>query len=525
MLARHSQLAQQEDHTALQCLCRGWLLLASSSSQLQKDAAWVLQSIAPWLDAPLLLWRLLPFAPFLDRSLQYAGMLREIDRSLGPISLLLDWLDSNDCQVSTTEKLLLCGRIEMCFVDPPAAIQTLDELDSLDPSNLTGQLYLAWAMIECLEDPSAHIAHAVQLAAAALQNPACSRRAAFDAGHLLLLADDLPAAAEAFERSVRPSGAHAGDQPLFLPGLAMAWWCRHELHQRDIAWRHLEVWLDEEQRRAQAHTHDGLLTAAAMPCLDPRTAEGINALEHVFERFECRIAIEALPYEENLHRFASFRWLMNHLNRDIENWVTDIAKRYAQWGEELEEHTQWFKQWRRQRTEAWLAVERARLTAALDWLQVGDLRGRALIDHIASRIYHWTPAPECDSLLDALRLLCVEHRLPAEPMLLLMLYAHSRDCSTTPHATYTRATVKSIITAATGASMIGLGLDPTLSIISAATGIGIMGDVIPEYLDVWLVNRRTVHEPFPRFDCFQAELQERIEQGVAPPLDSFLAQG
>ena len=166
--------------------------------------------------------------------------LESIERRVAPVHTVFDWLESGDCRLDECERLLLRGRLELHFGDPPAALLTLDELDDKrDPPELIDQVYLARAMQECLGDVSAQMSNGCEMARAAVAKPDLSPRGCFDAGQMSTLADDIASAATAFERAAAS----------FLPVRAMALDCRQKLGDEQLARPHMDALLAEETRR------------------------------------------------------------------------------------------------------------------------------------------------------------------------------------------------------------------------------------------------------------------------------------
>ena len=518
LLARHLDLADKgAPPGAQQCVCRSVALFEE-----YPEAAWrtdrraLVRSLVDCLDLPLLLNRLAARTPELATLLSCRTALESIERRVAPVHAVFDWLESPDCRLDECERLLLRGRLELHFGDPPAALLTFDKLDDKRaPPLLTDQVYLAWAMQECLCDVSAQVRGGCEIAREASAKPDTPPRVCFDAGQMLLLADDLESATAAFERA-------AG---LFLPARLMALCCRRRLADESAARCHLDALLKEETRRLERGQR-GLLLSIDPPLNDAATPVALAELEGVLERFECTEAFDLLRADTMLEEHPRYRELVERLGGGIDEWMVEYERRLATW-RDLYANRDTLDHWREQRSNNWADAERRRLKAVLDWLETGAQAGKGarFAEHIAARVYACTQFPDEEQLNDTVRLLCVERRLPVDSTLWLILYIacravdlHHRDPGHAHH-----------FAACAMAGLVGMtlqmwGVGEFLNTIGAFTGVGIVGDALLGHLEVWL-RRRASNDPFPSFERFQKEMMEIWEQHGRPGRDAVLPPG
>ena len=508
LLARHPEVKRKtEDITAQRCIYRAIAVTEGCQRLGTKPSIILIELLLDYLDSPLLLHRLVLQYPNIGTLVSRRAALEANDRRLAPVHSVLDWLQSDECALPKTERLLLRRRIELHFGDPPAALLTLDELDDLDPANLTGQLYLTWAMQECLSDLSAQITVGAERAREALVDPEAPARTCFDAGHLLLLSDEIPDAAAAFDRAAKS----------FVPARIMACYCRQRLGDRSAAEAHMHFLLEEEKRRFSRGIR-GFLVPIDPPEVDPATPQVSKALEEVFERFECAEALEAWCLDGTLEANPTYQFMVERLGGGLDEWMAEYDRRLGLWGDLYGQRDR-LKQARLSRSQTWINSERVRLRAALEWLgtETGGLRDQVLVERIADRIYEAPALLDSRLIIDAIQLLFVEHLLPADFAMLLILYVACRAAELQAHeGRHAQLTAKHGIAAFVGTMLFFLGFEHALTILATTTGVGLVGDVLADHVGAWLDRRRTAGDPFPRFARFREELLEYCEKYGRP---------
>ncbi len=501
--SRISPLHGQQYESVVRCLNRGVLLC----NELPEFGwrVWrrmIISEVSKHVHAPLLLHRLVSLTPLLATAINCRWLIEATDAGVRPILNVLDWLETGASAQRPVDRLLMLGRLQLQFGDAPAALGTLDELDDVAPNNLTGQLYLAWAMHECLCDVSAQTTSAASIAREALANAELSPRGCFDAGHILMLDGDLPEAASAFDRGATE----------FVPARIMAAYCHSRLGSREKSERHLTEWLEYERRQFNRGLR-GFIIELDPPLIDMSKSEDLAALERVFERFECTEALGAWRMDGTLDDHPIYQELVSRLGGGLDEWMGEYDRRMRIWAN-LYEDRDALKKWRSVLNREWVEKERSRVREGLDWLGFDDShRFDVLTKTISDRIYGASTIPNPLAVLDSIRLLFADHRLPADYTVMLLLYTACRaadlDGRSDGHA---RQFAKHGIAATFGLALTAFGFSDAIETFGRAISLGLVGDILVDHLDVWLRHRRTEGRPFPRFERFRAELIEYCEQ-------------
>jgi hypothetical protein len=141
------------------------------------------------------------------------------------------------------------------------------------------------------------------------------------------------------------------------------------------------------------------------------------------------------------------------------------------------------------------------------------------VNVIADRLYDAAnPRGDNDAAdaADAIALLFVQHRLPADSAAMLILYAVCRLRDAHDHTNEHAVLLATHALASfVGAVSHYLGIGTALDAIAAVVSVGLVGDVVAPHLTVWLKHRK-LKEPFPRFERFRKELFEMWDEHGQP---------
>lgn len=460
---------EQSGATGLRCLQRSAALLRASPHV--DNLRLLIATLHTYADVPLLVRGLIEDFAVLPARLGDEARLVAIQRDTEPSTALLRWLAGEDDatgDLPEPRRLLAVGQVYLAFGDPPRALQTLDEHDSIDPNDLAGQLYLSWAMIECLEESTAQIAGAVELARAVASRPDASERDFYYAGHILSLGDDPAAAIGVLER--------AGAWP---PAVAMRWLCAQRTGDSARATEALDALVEIEAGWLAAGTPRSLLFPQALPAIDLRRPNGLGDLEwllHVHEVAEAAGAILAkLDALRETH--PPVARLLAAVERGGRDDLGTLAERRRAWST-VASFAGEMKERRLAASTAALAGMRARLATELGDLDVAgrdDLVGDALRDHLARRLQQMDFARLASGHEEALALLFLERRLFAQAAVLLILYARARraqDLGRTGRGA--RLATKSMVALLMAVPLKLMGLDGYMAFVSSCIGIGVV---------------------------------------------------
>lgn len=424
ILRAHDNLQRRRaDRYAQQCLLRAaYLSQPSHSAQDMRRLRRILLAMAEDGGTGLLVERLVERALPASVSLTIERVLRHTRQETEVAHAVFRWLEDPDCLLGPLDKMRVHGQVLLRFGDPIRAREVLDATDDAPEGerDLGSQLYLVWSLKEYLEPNNEELRFAHMQARRWMRGDwgAPSQMTCYYAGHIALLDDDLNLAQAAF--------GHAGRHPATL---LMSWQVARLSKDKAAAETCLADLLAEE-RRCLRGGRKGILFPEEPSPFDPNTNEGQQELELVLRRFEVAGAMMDLLETADLRKHPGYQPLANEFQERTS--VLDDLERYERavrtWKvkEEIQRGLEHQQEVAIQEAAEREMYARAKDFAILDVAPPCSLRGDALADHLAQRLFQSDLGGQQERVMNVILSMLRQGRLKPEQSVLLTMYAYAK---------------------------------------------------------------------------------------------------
>lgn len=501
LFVRNAELQQSDlwanGHRSLQRAA--WLIRSGFHGDLSR----LIDALDRWCELPLLMRGLIEDFGVLSIGLGEEARQKLVEQTTRLPTALLTWLSGNLFPLSETERLSTTGKVFLVFGDAPRAMPHLDKLDSLSPSDLAGQLYLTWCMMECLENTEIQLTTALATAEQVIACYECDAHECYYAAHLFFLAAELQRAATAF----RKAGA-------FAPALAMLWFCGVQLNDSQMATDALEQLLKMELKWFEQGGKRSILLSSVFPDIDPQTVQGQDDLMWLFHCYEVTEAVEELQmrFEDIAGDSETAATLLAKVERSGRHINEMFIERRHAW-QAVESFAAQMKITRRQARRTRLAQLRVELRdefAALDLEKRDNLRNGDLREHLARRLYAMNLGQASTRLDQAVVFLFMDRRLAVYPTILLVFYLQcKREFDKGQTKLHLGIIQKTITVAIVAIPLKLLGFDYPMSIAATWSGVNIVEWLAKHaHAIVSEAIRSEGGEGFPSFQEFVERLNE-----------------